>query len=261
MAWTRRFDRDSENGAAGEDPLHGNVATRTREPNTAPPPDPEDAVAPRHDRDHDRVDQRDHDRVDDDRDHRGRRVAATAAAAGTHHHARERFGGLNWGAAFFGWLTALGMAAILTALLSAAGAAIGLSEGSAATAAEDNAETVGIVGGVALLLVLGIAYFCGGYVAGRMSRVVGKRQGLGVWAIGFIVTIAIAAVAAIAGSEWNVLNQLNLPRIPVDEGDLATGGAIALVLGLLTTVLAAVLGGAKGRHYHDRVDRAATRDV
>jgi hypothetical protein len=250
MAWTRRFDRDSGNGAAGDDPLHGNVATRTRDPHTPPPPDPEDAVTQR----------RDHDRVDDERPHRGRRATEAAAATGTRHEARERFGGLNWGAAFFGWLTALGMAAILTALLSAAGAAIGLTEGSAATAAEDNAETVGIAGGIGLLIVLAIAYFCGGYVAGRMSRFDGKRQGLGVWAIGFIVTLAIAALAAIAGSEWNVFNQLNLPRIPVDEGDLATGGAIALVLGLLTTLIASVLGGAKGRHYHDRVDRAGGRD-
>lgn len=39
---------------------------------------------------------------------------------------REEFGGFNIGAAFFGWLVALGMAALLTAILSAAGAAIGL---------------------------------------------------------------------------------------------------------------------------------------
>ncbi len=249
MAW-RRFDRDRENGAAGEDPLHGNVATRTREPQAPPPPDPEDRVAPRRDRE----------RPADERPHRGRRVAETAAAPGARHEAHERFGGLNWGAAFFGWLTALGMAAILTALLTAAGAAIGITEGSAATAAEDNAETVSIVGGALLLLVLATAYFCGGYVAGRMSRFDGKRQGFGVWAIGFLITLAIAAVAAIGGSEWNVLNQLNLPRIPIDEGDLATGGAIALALGLLTTLIASVLGGAKGRHYHDRVDRAGARD-
>ena len=231
MAW-RRFDRD--NGAAGEHP-HGGVATK------APPPATVHPV--------------------DERGHPGRRAAAATAARVEHRHeARERFGGLNWGAAFFGCLTALGMAAILTAILSAAGAAIGLTEGSAATAAEDSAETVGIVGGALLLLVLGTAYFCGGYVAGRMSRFDGKRQGFGVWAIGLLITLAIAAATAIFGSEWNVLNELNLPRIPIEEGDLATGGAIALALALVTTLAGAVLGGAKGRHYHDRVDGAAARD-
>ena len=251
MAW-KRFTRD--NGTTG-DPQYGGVATQTRQdqpPGQQPlPPDPEDRT--RHLDTHDR-------HPADDRPHTGRRAAATAAATGTRHEARDRFGGLNWGAAFFGWLTAIGMAAILTAILSAAGAAIGISENSVATAAGDNAETVSIVGGALLLLVLAIAYFCGGYVAGRMSRFDGKRQGFGVWAIGLIITIAIAAVAAIFGSEYNILNQLNLPRIPIDEGDLATGGAIALALALLATLIGAVLGGAKGRHYHDRVDRAGGRD-
>ena len=241
MAW-KRFNRHE--GTTG-DPQYGRVATQTQQPpppGQAPvPPDPEDRA--RH------LDERGRHPVDD----RPRPV-------GKRHEARERFGGLNWGAALFGWLTAIGMAAILTAILSAAGAAIGLSENSVATAAEDNADTVSIVGGALLLLVLATAYFCGGYVAGRMSRFDGKRQGFGVWSIGLLITLAIAAAAAIFGSEYNILNQLNLPRIPVDEGDLATGGAIALALGLLTTRIAAVLGGAKGRHYHDRVDRAGGRD-
>ena len=252
MAFNKRFDRD--NNVAG-DHQHGGVATRATEgqppAQQAPlPPDPEDRGL---DRTRHPV---------EDRPHTGRR-GALAAETGTHgnkHEARDRFGGLNWGAAFFGWLTAIGMAAILTAILSAAGAAIGLSEQSAASSASDNAETVSIVGGVLLLLVLATAYYCGGYVAGRMSRFDGKRQGAGVWIIGFLITIAIAAAAAIFGSEYNILNQLNLPRIPVDEGDLATGGLIALGLALLTTLLAAILGGAKGRHYHDRVDRAGGRD-
>jgi hypothetical protein len=247
MAW-KRFNRNDETRGAAE---RGGVATHPPQapppaqappPQQAPvPPDPEDRARDRHPVDDRRV---------------GRRAADTTAAAATRHEARERFGGINWGAAFFGWLTAIGMAAILAAILSAAGAAIGISEGSAATLAEDNAETVGIVGGALLLLVLATAYFCGGYVAGRMSRFDGKRQGLGVWALGLLITLAIAAAAAIFGSEYNILNQLNLPRIPVEEGDLATGGAIVLALALVTTLIAAALGGAKGRHYHDRVDRA-----
>ena len=66
---------------------------------------------------------------------------------------RERFGGLNWGAASFGWLVAIGIAAILTAILSAAGAAIGLTSISSAEA-QKHAATIGIGGGIALLIVL-----------------------------------------------------------------------------------------------------------
>jgi hypothetical protein len=53
-----------------------------------------------------------------------------------------------------------------------------------------------------------------------------------------------------------VLERLDLPRIPIDEGDLTTGGAIALGVVLLATLLASVLGGKTGERYHRRVDAA-----
>jgi MFS family permease len=167
---------------------------------------------------------------------------------------REEFGGFNWGAAFFGWLVAVGVAALLTALLSAAGAAIGLTELNESDAAS-GADTISIVGAVLVVLVLALSYYAGGYVAGRMSRFDGGRQGLGVWLIGLAVTLVLAAAGALAGAEYNLLGQLNLPRIPVDEGSLAAGAAIALVVILAATVLAAMSGGKVGERYHRKVDR------
>src|SRR5215207_5407625 len=90
--------------------------------------------------------------------------------------------------------------------------------------------TISIVGGILLIVVLAISYYAGGYVAGRMSRFDGGRQGLGVWLFGLAVTVVLAVLGAIAGSEWNLFSQVNLPRIPIDEGSLATGGAITLAL-------------------------------
>ena len=168
---------------------------------------------------------------------------------------RDEYGGFNIGAAFFGWLVAVGMAALLTAILSAAGAAIGLTSVSESEA-RSGADTISIVGGVLLFLVLALAYYSGGYVAGRMSRFDGARQGVGVWLFGLIVTIALAVLGAVAGSKYNVLGQLNLPRIPIDEGSLATGGAIALAAIVVGTLLAALLGGKAGERYHRKVDRA-----
>ncbi len=167
---------------------------------------------------------------------------------------RDEFGGLNWGAAFFGWLVAVGVATLLTAILSAAGAAIGLTETSPSQAS-GSADTIGIVGGVLLLVVLMIAYYAGGYVAGRMSRFDGPRQGLGVWLIGLIITVVLAVAGAVLGAKYNVLSQLNLPRIPVDEGSLTTGGLIALAAIVVGTLLAAVAGGKAGTHFHRKVDR------
>ena len=168
---------------------------------------------------------------------------------------RDEYGGFNIGAAFFGWLVAVGMAAILTGILSAAGAVIGLTEVSG-TEASQNADTIGIVGGILLLAVLLLAYFCGGYVAGRMSRFDGARQGVGVWLLGLLVTIALAVLAAVLGAEYNVLERINLPSIPVDGASLGTGGIIATIAIVLGTLLAALFGGKVGERYHRKVDRA-----
>ena len=193
------------------------------------------------------------------RTERGAPVGDPETARRVRARQREEFGGINWGSAFFGWLVAVGMAAILLGLLSAAGAAFGLSDVSDAEA-ESNAETIGIVGGILLILVLAAAYYCGGYVSGRMSRFDGGRQGVGVWVIGLLVAILLAVLGAIADSEYNVLAKLELPRIPVDEGDLTTGGIITLIAVVVLTVLAAMAGGKAGERYHRKVDRAGFAD-
>jgi hypothetical protein len=170
---------------------------------------------------------------------------------------RDEFGGINWGASFFGWVVAIGIGVLLTAIVSAAGAAIGLTNGNTA---KSNADTIGIVGGALLIAIAVISYYAGGYVAGRMSRFDGARQGFGVWLIGLLVTLAVAAAGAILGDQYNVFEKLNLPRIPVSTSDLTTGGAIALAAIVLGSLIGAVLGGKVGTRYHRRVDRAAYVD-
>src|SRR3954451_5596748 len=170
---------------------------------------------------------------------------------------RDAFGGFNFGAAFFGWLVAIGMGVILTAIVGAAGAAIGLTNG----AGKGDAGTIGIVGGALLIAIAVLAYYCGGYVAGRMSRFDGARQGFGVWALGLIMTLLIAAAGAIFGDQYNVFDKLNLPHIPVSTSDLTTGGAIALAAILIGTLIGAIMGGKVGERYHRKVDRAALGDV
>ena len=88
-----------------------------------------------------------------------------------------------------------------------------------------------------------------------MSRFDGPRQGLGMWLIGLIVTVVLAVAGVLLGAKYNVLSQLNLPRIPVDEGSLTTGGLIALVAIVVVTLLAAMAGGKQGTHYHRKIDR------
>ena len=168
---------------------------------------------------------------------------------------RATFGGVKWGAAFFGWLSANGLAVLLIALISAAGVAIGLTEG-VPSADEATAGGIGIGGGIALLVVLFLAYLAGGYVAGRMARFDGVRQGIAVWVIGLVVVILLAVLGLVFGSKYNVLAQLDLPRIPIDEGTATTAGIIALVAVLLVTLIGAVVGGKLGDRFHRKVDRA-----
>ncbi|HEV3001906.1 MAG TPA: hypothetical protein VGW75_14285 [Solirubrobacteraceae bacterium] len=167
---------------------------------------------------------------------------------------REEFGGIAWGSAFFGWLTAIGLGAILAGILSATGAALALTEGDQLDA---GVETIGLAGGIALLAVLFVSYFAGGYVAGRMARFDGARQGVGVFVWAIVIAVVLALAAWIGDSEWNVFGRFDLPRLPVDEGDVTTGGAIALAAGLLTMLIAAVLGGKVGERFHRKVDRHA----
>jgi hypothetical protein len=194
----------------------------------------------------------------------GTTAATTDGAHSTRGQARDavdaqhsRFGGIKWGAAFFGWLSANGLAVILVALLSAGGVALGLTQGVPSTQdATSNATTIGIAGGIALLVLLFLAYLAGGYVAGRMSRFDGARQGLAVWLVGLLVVVVLAVLGLVFGSKYNVLGQLNLPRIPIDEGTATTGGIIALVAVLVVTLVGAILGGKLGERFHRKVDRA-----
>jgi hypothetical protein len=183
----------------------------------------------------------------------GRREPAPSAAS-RRERQKDEFGGFSSLSTLAGWLSAGGLTAILTGILSAAGAALALNQvGSKVSGGE--AETIGLAGGLALLVVLAVGYFFGGYVAGRMARFDGARQGVGVWLWGILIAVAVAALAAIGGSKYNVLDALNLPRLPVDSGKLTTGGLVALVASLVVTLGAAILGGKTGERFHNKVDR------
>lgn len=208
----------------------------------------------------DRHDDDRRDRHDDRTVHDTTPVAGATAASARHEvvaREKEEFGGMKFGSAFFGWLTAMGMTVLLTALVAGAGAALGLGAGvDPEQAAQENADTIGIVGTIIVLLILFIAYYCGGYVAGRMSRFSGAKQGVAVWLWAIIVAIILAIVSAIAGAQWNVLANLNtFPRLPFNEGELTTLGIITAVGALLVSLAGAVLGGLAGMRFHRKVDR------
>jgi membrane protease YdiL (CAAX protease family) len=176
-----------------------------------------------------------------------------------HDEAQERFGGINWGSAFFGWLVAIGLTILLTGIVGAIATAVSDSSDVTQSEAERQAGTIGIVAAVVLLVVLALAYYAGGYVAGRMSRFDGGKQGLAVWIIGLVVTLLAIGLGAAFGNEYNIFDRVDLPRLPISTDDLSLGGLITAVAVVVLTLLAAMAGGKVGQRYHNKVDRVAHR--
>jgi len=54
--------------------------------------------------------------------------------------ARDKFGGVNIGASFFGWIVAIGIAILLTSIVGAIGSAVGFSGNLSQTDAEPRPE-------------------------------------------------------------------------------------------------------------------------
>jgi hypothetical protein len=169
---------------------------------------------------------------------------------------RAEFGGMKFGSAFFGWLTAAGLGVLLTALVAAILTALGLS-------AEDVGDGVarvvdlGIAGAIAVAVVVFIAYFAGGYVAGRMARFSGAIQGFAVWLWAIIIAFLAAGLVFLFGDRFDFLGNLQaFPRIPFDTDDITVSGIVTAVVLALIPLVAAILGGLAGMRYHRRVDRA-----
>ncbi|MFC7657019.1 hypothetical protein ACFQV8_12015 [Pseudonocardia benzenivorans] len=168
----------------------------------------------------------------------------------------ERFGGVKFGAAFFGWIVAVGLTVILLGIAAGLAAATGFSLDLSGSPANPAPETVGLVGAITIVVVMGLAYLGGGYVAGRLARFDGARNGTATWVLGLIVTIVLGIAGAVAGAEYDVMDRIVLPSIALPTGALTIGGIVLLVVVAIVTLLTATLGGRLGERYHRRVDRA-----
>jgi MFS family permease len=202
-----------------------------------------------------------HDHPHDTTHDTGHENTRSHVATHSDQDARDQFGGFNWGACFFGWLVAVGVSILLSSIIGAVVSGVSSTVDVSQSEAERQSGTIGIVAAAVLLVVLLLGYYAGGYVAGRMSRFDGGRQGVGVWVIGLVVTIIAAVLGFVFGSQYNILNRVDLPNLPVTESEASIGAIITGVAVLLGTLLAAFLGGKVGHRYHDRVDRAAGRTL
>jgi hypothetical protein len=171
---------------------------------------------------------------------------------------KDAFGGMKFGSCFFGWLTASGTAVLLVAVAAGVGAALGLTQNVDVTdTATAQTESIGFLGGLVVLAIIFVSYLAGGYVAGRMARFNGLKQGFGVWLWAVIIAILVAVAGWLAGARFDIFAQLNsFPRLPLNEGTLTTAGVMVAIGVVAVSLAGALLGGLAGMRYHRRVDRA-----
>jgi hypothetical protein len=169
---------------------------------------------------------------------------------------REFGGRIQWEAVFFGLLAAIGLAASLVAMVLGGLVAAGVT--SFHESAAGLVDHVMVAGGLIPIAILALSYLAGGYVAARMARFDGPRQGVGLWLLSLGVAIAVAVTAWIAGGDADPAKSITLPSNPIDEGPLSHSGWGILAVGLLVPLVFAILGGVLGERFHRAVDRAGT---
>jgi hypothetical protein len=164
----------------------------------------------------------------------------------------EARGGVSGGAILTGVVVAFGAMLILTALIGAVLAALGVSETSIS---QGDAIDAGIGAGMALVVAQFLSYLWGGYTAGRMGRGAGIANGLLVPVVAILVAVLVGAVAAAVGATSN----LNLPfttnRLPL-ENDYLVNWSIGIgIASLVAMFLGGILGGILGARWHTKLER------
>ena len=172
---------------------------------------------------------------------------------------RDMYGGVDWLASFLGFVFAVVVGVILSAVAGVVLGPLGFSP--------DLSGALGaavITGLVLLGVLIFLTYFFGGYVSGRLARFDGGRNGamLLIWtaltALLFLLAAGIFSgflpgglAEAIGGFMDGVSSAL---------GDLLQSGVVGIsvaVGALLLALLGGFLGGRLGSRYHTEIDRTS----
>ena len=142
--------------------------------------------------------------------------------------------GTAWGAVLGGWLATLGVAALLTPLVSWM---LGMSY--------QNDRS--IAAAVPVVIGVGIAYLIGGYIAGRMAGYRTSWHGMltaffGLFVVLATIVVAVALAQGVFGATY-YLPELLPPLVSVGLYRSAEVLAFGGLLGMLIAIFAAWLGG------------------
>src|SRR5829696_5511181 len=173
---------------------------------------------------------------------------------------RDMYGGVDWLASFLGLVFALVLGAVFSTIAGLVLVPFGLPpELSGGQIGAPAITGLAVLGGSIFL-----TYFFGGYVAGRLARFDGGRNGAMVLVWTFIVLLILALIAVVfsgflpAGAAEGVGNLVDGAASTV-SGLASAGvvGIIAAVAAVLIALLGGFLGGRMGSRYHAEIDRAA----
>ena len=198
----------------------------------------------------------------------GKRVIRTAGARGDEddvpytreERLRDVYGGVDWLASFIGCVFALLCAGALLLLFS--GLVLG-PLGFTLDLRGRAVDTAIIIGLVVIGVTLLISYFAGGYIAGRLVRFDGGRNGAATvgWSVLLIIIFgffgAVLLGSFLPDSIFGVVQGfLQDTVIPTAGGlfELGIVGAGIAVGAILLMLLGGFLGGRLGNRYHNRID-------
>ncbi|WBQ07380.1 hypothetical protein [Kribbella sp. CA-293567] len=167
---------------------------------------------------------------------------------------RLSYRGFKFGAAFFGWLIMVSMVVLLSALVAGTVAGTALVMGYTKFDIEQRAGTAAVTAAATVVVVLCLAFYTGGYVAGRLARFDGARQGFGVWMITFLLLVLASSAGAFLNSRYDLTGRVDRPDVAITNDSLLTGGLITAAALLMLPLLATLLGGRTGQRYHDKID-------
>ena len=173
---------------------------------------------------------------------------------------RDMYGGVDWLASFLGFVFSVVIALVFSTVAGLVLVPFGFPP-------EISGGHIGasVLTGLAVLGVLiFLTYFFGGYVAGRLARFDGGRNGAMVLAWTLIVALILALVTVVfsgflpAGAAEGIRNLAQGTASAV--GSLAGAGVAGIavaVAALLLALLGGFFGGRLGSRYHTEIDRAS----
>jgi len=173
---------------------------------------------------------------------------------------RDMYGGVDWLASFLGFVFSVVIASVFSAVAGLVLVPLGfppeISEGQLGASVLTGLAVVGVL--------IFLTYFFGGYVAGRLARFDGGRNGAMVLAWTFIVALILALVAVVfsgflpAPASAGIVNLAQ--GTASAAGNLAGAGVAGIVVAvaaLLLALLGGFLGGRLGSRYHTEIDQAS----